>query len=47
VSDHYRNSVFTLAGTQGNYYAALFVFGWITRMLGVAVLLWVVEEPRE
>lgn len=47
VSDHCRDMVVTLAGAELDYYAALFLFGWITRMLGVVVLLWVIEEPRE
>ena len=46
VSDRFGDVVFTLGGAELDYYAAMFLFGWITRMLGAAVLLWVVEEPR-
>jgi MFS family permease len=46
ASDRFGDVVFTLGGAELDYYAALFLFGWITRMLAAAVLLWVVEEPR-
>jgi MFS family permease len=33
-------------GRELDYYSAIFLFGWITRMLGVVVLLSVIEGPR-
>jgi hypothetical protein len=47
ASDRCGNVLFTLAGAELDYCAALFLFGWITRMPVVAAWPWVVEGPRE
>lgn len=46
ASDHWRDTTFWLGGQLLDYYAAVFLFGWITRSLGALILLWVVVEPR-
>ncbi|MBN1591203.1 MAG: hypothetical protein JW888_16945 [Pirellulales bacterium] len=46
IHDHFRDAAFVLpGGIVGGYFACLFLFGWIMRMLGAVVLLTVVE-PR-
>ena len=45
VSDRCRDMVFhPVGGLVLDFYAAVFLFGWLTRMLGVLVLLSVIEE---
>lgn len=47
LADHCRDMTFSLGdGRTLDCYSAIFLFGWITRMLGAAVLTWVIEGPR-
>jgi MFS family permease len=47
--DYLRDRTFSLLGGRLllDCYQALFLFGWITRTLGVVILLWVIEPGRK
>ena len=47
--DYLRDRTFSLLGGRLllDCYQVLFLFGWITRTLGVVILLWVIGPGRE